>query len=59
MAIGVLTDNTVTGGGGGGVAVDYFKNRIGNGAINNAVTNTVAESNAIIAIVHGQEEGLD
>lgn len=55
MAIGVLTDNTVT----GGFAVDYFKYRIGNGAINNVVTNNVAESDAIIAIIHGQEERLD
>lgn len=55
MAIGVLTDNTTT----WDFAVDYFKNGTGNGAINNAVTNIVAEPGTIIPIGQGQEEGRD
>lgn len=55
LAIGVLTDNTTT----WNFAIDYFKNGIGNGAINNAVTNIVEEPGTGNSLGQGQEAGRD
>jgi hypothetical protein len=47
-------------GGGGGQVVLLITSRIGQAKVaNNAVTFTVAESDAMIAIVNGQKEGPD
>lgn len=55
MAISVLTDNQTT----WEFAVDYFKTGAGNGAINNAVTNIVAEPGTGHPLGQGQESGRD
>lgn len=55
QAIGVLTDNQTT----WDFAVDYFKNGVGNGAINNAITNIVDEPETSKPLGQGQESGRD
>ncbi|KAH7150356.1 chondroitin AC/alginate lyase [Dactylonectria estremocensis] len=55
LAIGVLTDNQTT----WDFAVDYFKNGVGNGAINHAITNIVEEPDTGNPLGQGQESGRD
>ncbi|KAK7430747.1 hypothetical protein QQZ08_002791 [Neonectria magnoliae] len=55
MAIGVLSDNQTV----WDFAVDYFKNGVGNGAINKAVSNIVEEPDTGKPLGQGQESGRD
>lgn len=55
MAFGVLTDNSTL----FDFVVDYFKNGIGNGAINNCISNIVKEPGTGKSIGQGQESGRD
>ena len=55
MAFGVLTDNSTL----FDFAVDYFKDGVGNGAINNCVSNIVQEPATGNNIGQGQESGRD
>ncbi|KFZ15162.1 hypothetical protein V501_02836 [Pseudogymnoascus sp. VKM F-4519 (FW-2642)] len=55
MAFGVLTDNSTL----FDFAVEYFKNGIGNGAINNCITDIVDEPGTGKRIGQGQESGRD
>ncbi|SPJ73855.1 related to GPI anchored protein [Fusarium torulosum] len=55
LAIAVLTDNQTT----WDFTIDYFKNGVGNGAINNAITNIVQEPGTKALLGQGQESGRD
>lgn len=55
MAIAVLTDNSTV----WDFAVDYFKTGVGNGAVNNAISNIVEEPGTGRPLGQGQESGRD
>jgi hypothetical protein len=55
LAIAVLTDNQTT----WDFTIDYFKNGVGNGAINNAISNIVQEPGTKTLLGQGQESGRD
>ncbi|KAI1066957.1 hypothetical protein LB507_011330 [Fusarium sp. FIESC RH6] len=55
LAIAVVTDNQTT----WDFAIDYFKNGVGNGAINNAISNIVKEPGTGKPLGQGQESGRD
>lgn len=55
LAIGVLSENQTA----WDFAVDYFKHGVGNGCINNAITNIVEEPGAGRPLGQGQESGRD
>lgn len=55
LAIAVVTDNQTA----WDFAIDYFKNGVGNGAINNAITNIVKEPGTGKPLGQGQESGRD
>ncbi|KAM0235342.1 hypothetical protein ACHAP5_009737 [Fusarium lateritium] len=55
LAIAVVTDNQTT----WDFAIDYFKNGVGNGAINNAISDIVKEPGTGTLLGQGQESGRD
>jgi hypothetical protein len=55
LAIGVLSENQTA----WDFAVDYFKNGVGNGCINNAISNIVEEPGTGRPLGQGQESGRD
>ncbi|KAI6774867.1 hypothetical protein HG530_001625 [Fusarium avenaceum] len=55
LAIAVVTNNQTT----WDFAIDYFKNGVGNGAINNAISNIVKEPGTGTLLGQGQESGRD
>jgi hypothetical protein len=55
LAIAVLSDNQTT----WDFTIDYFKNGVGNGAINNAISNIVKEPGTGALLGQGQESGRD
>ncbi|KAJ9150929.1 gpi anchor protein [Pleurostoma richardsiae] len=55
LAIAVLNDNQTA----WDFSIDYFKNGVGNGAVNNAITNIVEEPGTGKPLGQGQESGRD
>jgi len=55
LSIAVATDNQTT----WDFAIDYFKNGVGNGAINNAISNIVKEPGTGKPLGQGQESGRE